>query len=497
MTQRIAWLLATSRLAADPQTCSRDVFVTALAEHGIHVDRTRISRWESGLHVVPERTVRAYETLVGAVPGSFLAIARGLARSFGVEQPARRVGGPEEVTDLDRVFEDLDAGRASGAQWLGLAIELTQYDRVYLHPSTWQTVCRSLLGELARAVGSAYVSRYEAATMLLLQADSQRHMLRALGEYCTDPHVQVGRGAVTMLAQLPGSQASDLLIRLHASGHPTLGPATWGVLAAKSRRQQFSDDYRDVLVRAATHGLRRAEATPHGVNALELAAHLPDPAFEVVLSSLRNEGKRAWLQQSRATRELVPAATARQLASRIADRAQSTGPHALRDDPDLMLRRLVREALFHLVKARRRHAANLLGASAYSRALAPLVLELAGGADEFLASRAWSLLSSLDCSAIRDRVRVIALDRRRPWVQGRALTQLGRDRHPLSDADAETVTGFLASEHAELRYAAMFALGMSGADHVLPLTTHPDAQVANAAQWWLRTGPALHDPVPG
>jgi len=497
VTQRIAWLLATSRLAGDQETCAREAFVVGLGErHGIHVDRTRISRWESGLHLVPERTVQAYEEMVGAVPGSFLAVARGLSRSFGAEQPVRRAPRPDEVTDLDRVFEDLDAGRTTGAQWLGLAAELTQYDRVYLHPDTWRSVCRALLAELARAVGPAYVSRYETATMLVLQPDSQRHMLRALGEYCTDPHVQVGRGAVSMLAQLPGDQASDLLIRLHGSGHRTLAPATWGVLAAKAGRQQFSDDYRDVLVRAAVHGLRRAEATPHGVNALELAAHLPDPAFEVVLSSLRNDAKRNWLLQSRTTRELVAPTTARQVAYRIADRAQATGPRALRDDPDLMLRRLVREGLFHLVKVRRRHAAHLLGASPYARSLAPLLFDLACGPDEFLASRAWSLLSSLDCTEIRDRVRTTAFDARRPWVQGRALTQLGRDRQPLSDADAATVTGFLAAEHAELRYAAMFALGMSSADHVLPLAAHPDEQIAAAAQWWLRTGPALHDPLP-
>jgi len=497
VSQRIGWLLATARLAGDQDTCAREAFVAALAErHGIQVDRTRISRWESGQHTVPERTVQAYEALVGAVPGSFLAVTRGLARSFGDTQAAGRLSGPEPATDLDRLFEDVDAGRATGAQWLGLAVELTHYERVYLHPSTWQAVCRSLLHEVARAVGPAYVSRHETATMLLLQPESQRHMLRALGEYCTDPHVQVGRGALSMLAQLPGDQASDLLIRLHRSGHPTLAPVTGGVLATKAGRQQFSDDHRDVLVEAAVHGLRRAEGTLHGVSALELAAHLPAPAFDAVRGALRSESTRTWLVQSRTTRELVAPATARQVAQRIADRAQSTGPRALRDDPDPMLRRLVREGLFHLLQVRRRHAAQLLGASAYSRALAPLLLDLACGPDEFLAARAWSLLASLDCTEVRGRVRAAALDHRRPWVQGRALTQLGRDRHPLSDDDATTITRLLGTQRAELRYAAMFALGMSGADHVLPLTTHADETVAAAARWWLRTGPALHDPLP-
>ncbi|WP_166133375.1 hypothetical protein [Nocardioides ochotonae] len=498
MSQRIGWLLATSRLAGDQETCARESFVAALAQqHGIQVDRTRISRWESGQHTAPERTVQAYEALVGAVPGSFLAVTRGLARAFGDASPARRLPGPEPAGDLDRLFEDVDAGRASGAQWLGLAVELTHYERVYLHPSTWQAVCRALLHELARAVGPAYVARYETATMLLLQPESQRHMLRALGEYCTDPHLQVGHGAVSLLAQVRGDQASDLLVRLHYSGHPTLGPVTSGVLAAKASRQQFSEDYRDVLVRAAIHGLRRAEGTPHGVNALELAAHLPEPAFDVVLGALRSESARTWLVKSRATRELVAPSVARQVSQRIADRAQSAGPRALRDDPDPMLRRLVREGLFHLLKVRRRHAAHLLGASPYSRILAPLLLDLACGPDEFLADRAWSLLSSLDCTEVRDRVRVAALDHRRPWVQGRALTQLGRDRHPLSDDDATTVTRLLGAPRADLRYAAMFALGMSGADHVLPLTTHADETVAAAARWWLRTGPALHEALPG
>ena len=497
VTQRTAWLLATSRLAGDPRTCARESFVVALAEHGIHVDRTRISRWESGLHLVPERAVLAYEAVVGAVPGSFLAVARGLARNSGSEPMARRLpSSPEELTDLDHVFASIEAGQVTGRQWLGLAVELTQYDRVYLHPATWQLVCRTLLGELARAVGPAYVSRFEAATLLVQQPDSQRHMMRALGEYCTDPDVQVGLGALGMLAQLPGGQANDLLLRLHASGRPTLAPATWGVLAAKAGRGQFGDDYCDVLVRSAVHGLRRAAGTSRGVNALELAAHLPEPAFETVLAALPDENQRAWLLSSRASRELVAPVTARQTASRLADRAQATGPRVLGDDPDPMLRRLVREALFHLVKLRRRHAAYVLGASVYASVLPPLLLDLATGTDGLVADRAWSLMAELDTRGVRDRIAVLAKDPRRPWVQGRALTQLGRDPRPLADDEVALATRLLQAPQPELRYAAMFALGMSSPDHVRPLTEHADEQVAGAARWWVRTGPALHDPAP-
>ena len=52
--QRVAWLLSTSRLLnANPELADRAGFIKALAEHGVHVDNSRISRWESGLQARP------------------------------------------------------------------------------------------------------------------------------------------------------------------------------------------------------------------------------------------------------------------------------------------------------------------------------------------------------------------------------------------------------------------------------------------------------------
>ncbi len=70
----MAWLLATTRLLS-PATSelSRDAFMHQMRQHGISLDASRVSRWESGSQPVSARLLGAYESVVGLPTGTLLA----------------------------------------------------------------------------------------------------------------------------------------------------------------------------------------------------------------------------------------------------------------------------------------------------------------------------------------------------------------------------------------------------------------------------------------
>lgn len=497
--QRIAWLLTTSRMFADdPELSRRDGFIKALAEHGVHVDNSRISRWESGLQAVPGRVVAAYERVLGLPDCSLVAVAAGLRRACGDPGlPARDAGTIEEGgadADLDALLDLAESGRATGGQWLRLVHQLSSYDRVFLRQDEWGRLTHRLVRELAGSVSVGFVRRYEAAAALVRCPSAQRHMTRAIGGFVTDPDTQVVAPVLRLLVEIPDEAVGALVLRLLDSESRHLRGAAASVAAAKVARGQYPAS---ALARLEAHvvgSLRRPGPLDQRLDSYDLAVQLPDEAWDRALGGLRKKRAFDLVTHSRKHGELVPAAqtsaTIQQLSAAIQRDTPAHNPH----EPDAMLRRLLREALLHAHKTRRHHAAQLLAASPYAPAISRHCQDLANSANDLMSARALTVLMRVGHGEWRSRLMLQALAETRPSIRARALVNLGLSPEPIRPQEADALVGRLDDKSSpNERHATMFALGMTGAPLVQVLTGHADAGLSGSARWWVQQGPAVHD----
>ena len=184
---------------------------------------------------------------------------------------------------------------------------------------------------------------------------------------------------------------------------------------------------------------------------------------------------------------------ARTLSRNIAQRAQAVTPSPYAAEPDQLLQRLVREALFHVHGSRRAMAVHLLSASPYRDAVAEGCLSLATGESHFVSARAWEAVWLLGVGSRRAEVAAMAGDTQLAWVQRRALTTLGMVGEPLSPTEARQVADVARrTQHTGVRSAALMALGNGAPSHLHQMDSLPPADRALAA-WWLGVGPALRD----
>jgi hypothetical protein len=191
--------------------------------------------------------------------------------------------------------------------------------------------------------------------------------------------------------------------------------------------------------------------------------------------------------------ELVDSSTARIIAEGVAafaEAATTKGAH----DPDQMLRRLIREALFHVQRDRRHVAAVLLGLSPYGRAVAQTVLKLTGEADDQVASMSWSVLRRLGHVVERDEVAAVACAETRSGLRARGFLTTGLSRGRLNDGAADQLLDAArSSQTPSLQHAALFALGMSAHSHLAELCQDEPESSRRGAMWWRKIGSALHD----
>ncbi len=194
-----------------------------------------------------------------------------------------------------------------------------------------------------------------------------------------------------------------------------------GALAAKGL---FADDVNDILERHVGHELSKGGGLSRRTDAIELASQLPEEHFHRVLAAIKGREARRRIAQSRVTMELVDPGLARIIAEGVAAYAEAATTRVAHD-PDQMLRRLVREGLFHVQRERRHLAAVLLGLSPYGRAVAQSVLSLTKESDEQLASLCWSLLRRMGHVIERDEVAAIACNETRTGLQARGFVTAG------------------------------------------------------------------------
>ncbi len=497
---RTAWLLSTCRsLSPDPDAARRASFVTTLRDTGVSADVTRLSRWESGAQAVPTRALCGYEDVLGLAKGSLVAAHRGLLRMCDPSGPAPdpvHFGDPDAPADhvagdlMERAIDPLLP--MTGGDWLSLAVELTRFEMVLLPRPTWEALCARLVNELARTTGPDRLRRYEAAVTLICHPVAQRHLVQALGEWLTEPAVQVVSPLLPLLQHVPAEQASKLVLRLLDSDSRAIGQGAVQVAATKADRGHFQGVALALLEQRAIRELVSPQGQK-GIDILDLAAHLPDTSYRRVLATVRDAQMRHRLDQARETRCLLPGDVARALSRTIAQEAQAVTPSTYATEPDQLLYRLVREVLFHVHGSRRATAAHLLSVSPYRDAVADGCLNLATGESQFVSGRAWEAVWLLGLGNGRDDVAAMATDERHPWFQRRALSALGLCGEPLDDGEATQVAETARrTSHRGVRSAALLALGSGAPAHLHQMDSLPPDDRAVAA-WWLKVGPALHD----
>lgn len=496
--QRIAWLLTISRiLSPEPLLAQRSGFLKALAKQGVAVDGSRISRWESGLQPVPTRVIATYEQVLGLTEGSLVAVATGLRRAFSASHSARDSSGTEEEvsdTALDVLLDLTESGEAHGGQWLRLSAQLNRFEHVYLRQEEWGRLCDRLISELGTSVGIGYVRRYEAAAALLHQPNARRHLTRALGAFVMNPDTQVVAPVLNLLTEVPDEAAGDLVLRMLHAESKHLRSAASSVAAVKVSRGHFADKALPDLEAHVVGSLRRGETLDGRLDSFDLAVQLPPASWERAKGGLRNRRSFDLVGKAREGGELVPRGQTSSVINALSAAVQRDTPAHEPHEPDMMLRRLLREALLHAHKARRHHAALLLASSPYAAAVSRHVLDLAGHRNDLLAARAWTVLMRVGHGDRRPRIMLPALAETRPTIRARALVNLGLNPDPVRPHEVDALLGRLDEKSpVNERLATLFALGMTGAPRVAALAHDQTEWISSSASWWLQHGPALHD----
>jgi hypothetical protein len=499
---RTAWLLVTSRsLGANPAYADRAAFVDALRSVGVTADASRVSRWESGQHPVSFRALRGYEQVLGLPEGSLVAANRQLVRDSGptdtlperVSFQARNEKAPDVLISglMDRATgTDPVKDVMNGGDWLKLVTELDHFELVLLPSRNWAAMCERLVRELARTTGVDQLRRLEALATLVTHPVAQRHVLMALGAWFTDPDVQVVTPMVRLLQQLSDPAASKLLLKFLDSDNRTLTAEAFQVSATKLARGHFEPASLALLEQQALRGLL-VPGAKRGTDLFDLLTHLPDDSFQRVVGRLKDGPLRNRVLQVRETHDLGGRDASRKVSREVATLAQSATPSVYSSEPDQLLQRLVREALFHVSGNRRRLATYLLGLSPYAPAVADCLFELTGSERE-LGERAWEAIWVLGHGKRRADVSAL-VDAEHAWTRRRALISLARSPHPLTTEEQEKVRRAMRSDNKAVRRAALYATGLQAPQHLpTPLETqgHPDAP---AVVWWRRLGPAVRD----
>lgn len=474
---RTAWLLGTSRMMrAGGAYANRQDFLPELADLGVRADNSRVSRWESGTGAITREVVEAYEQIL-ELPRQALAAPISL-----LDPRAGRVIEVSPGTDpaaLDRFVEAVLTGEtAEGHRWADLARELAQHPSIYLRSTLWRELATRLVTELSRSVGVAYAARLAALHQLIAHPMAHNDVLAAIGQYVTDPYAVRVRDVIAALAQAPSSGGRFLALGLLSSGDPELQAGAARAITAMQAAQSWSASL-DAELERSTLALLAAETTPTG-NA-DLLTYLAADARERVMAELGDSYHHRFVVEH-AT--LTSPATASLIAANVASRAQASVDAAANPDP--MLERLVREALFHGHAERRHRAEVLLMASPFSAGIASAVAGLLNADDPLIAHRAAVLLRYCVTPAETDDI-LAAPRNRPPVVEGAALCALGHVQS-LEEADVDHLldrsTAWPDDDRTD---AAVYVLGMHGLTDKISGTTVPD-HVASACQWWRRIG---------
>jgi hypothetical protein len=485
---RIGWLLRTSRLASkDSDLWTLQPFARRLKDLGVNTDAGRVSRWESSQTAVSHPVIRAYEAALGLAPGHLTAICDGTYRSLDWRRtiPAR---GPSTVSDtsrrLNETFEAVRVSSVTGGDWLAFADVFAGPDLVFVPDSIWEDITGRLLAEMVRSTGLAYVTRFEALRHLMSRSDVAGHVARAVGAHMASAFGQCQVDAISLLSNVNDQRATRLLLRLLAHHSPKVRTGAAWALRDQLESGRVPAALLMELRRAIIGALHDETDEDLGNQFVGLTVFLsPRNRGHVLRSAGRLVDDRRLEPVPSYVGEILPAA----VASRIAQPLTSGLQHAGIDD-DPMLTRLAREALFHSDAERRHQASLLLMASPYRDVVAQRCIDqIRATDDQVLVGAASRLLTYLSGPA-QSATLTSWLGSPDPERRHAALAALAH----VPDWHHDGLARMIESADSALSAVALYAAGMVG-EAALQQVARCSATpaVRSAADWWLRTGPAV------
>ncbi|HEX6517220.1 MAG TPA: hypothetical protein VF049_16760 [Nocardioidaceae bacterium] len=497
IASRIGWLLAMSRLHhPDPAFSDGRQFVQALRDAGVSASRSLISRWESGEIPVSYEGMSGYEQVLGLEAGRISSLS-GYVRAAipGVKarviRPQLDPGTREFALRLDDLLDLAEAGQAQGRDWQELGWHMAAAPLVHLRGSTWETITGLVVNQLPRSVKVTY-RQYSTAAMNLASIPRAQHfMTEAIARYITAPGVQVLTNPIGLLDRLPTRGAAKLVLDL-IDDPPTetvFAMAVW-VASQKVAKGDFTPEERTRLDMAVLR-LWRANPAKASEDLAELIAGLPEGLRSTLTSAAMKAGRRK-LGYVVETGEELAAPAARTLSHELAEAARSRVPQQGSYEEDVMLPRLVREALFHRDSERRHLAALLVSASPFGDAVADVLLALLERQDcpPLVRVRAATLARYLSNDVHRMRM-LRFLEDKQDGV-GIVVAQ-GIGHMTFSELSDQVLRSSLQETWSLRERAKLYALGMSGSpglDAILRSRNAPEWQ-QEAARWWRAQGPAI------
>ena len=496
---RVGWLLLMSRLHhRNAELAPGGPFMAALSELGLQADRSAVSRWESGKMQPRFSVITAYERVLELRQGQLSTVVNALRRAYSPE--GQRAWAP--VLDpqseafhlrLDHLLDILLSDKATGPDWTEFGYFVSAPDMLYLHGSVWRELTFRLVDQMARSVGLAYLQRFETIRILLEHSIAQSWLLRAAGDYLSDPSVQIVNDPVGVLEISPAPEAAAVLLeKFVQTESESVFEATVAGIAYKVGMGQFSAADLDRIEATLMRAMRHRKREIGGLE--EVMVAMPEAAQNRLMDASRGLRGHQDLATVAAHGEWVRPDTAKRVSQQLADQVRSKLPSAALYDEDLMTPRIIREALFSARGEHRHHASLALLGSPFRKHLAAAL------ADQIDAS-AWEdpavprMLRLLRYLAGREQEADLLrwIPRADDLVVREMVLTLGH--LPASGADLGVLVERLKGDSSMLDRAILYGLGMRQDRSLVGLANDPrhPASLRSAAAWWLRQGGAVLD----
>ncbi len=496
VNSRIGWLLLMSRLHhSDPEMALGVRFNQELAKAGVLADRSAVSRWEAGKAMPKWSVLSAYERVLGLAPGQISSVVNALRRAYlGNKRAVGPMLDPSSVAfqhHLDVLFNRLLGGEATGRDWTDFGHHVASSDVIYVHSTLWQEITTRLVSDMARSVRLAYLQRFEAVRILLDHRVAHPWVLRATGDYLSDPAVQVINDPVGVLEISRAPEAGEVLLEKFArTSSEDVFQACATALAYKVETGQYDEDKLKWIESALADMLRTRHFEMTGVE--ELVMVMPEAAQARLMREARGLAPHRRLETVAAHGEWVRPDTARQVAQHLADAATARMPGAESYDADPMTPRLIRESLFSARSDHRHYASLALQGSPFRATVSAAVVDRLAeiGLSDPLAPRLARLLRYL--AGPEHETRVLSWLCAAPAGVARELA-LTIGHLPASDADLSVLVQRLTGDRSLLDRALLYGLGMrcDAALEAIAAADDRPTTLREAAGWWHRQGGAL------
>lgn len=475
--RRIGWLLRVTRLAHGMSLGETARLVSAA---GPRSSPSRLSLVETG-SVRNGQVVDAYEQVLGVETGRLRAAVDVLCRTFpyAPADQAPELARPSDLATFDAAVEPVLAGGAGASEWFSFVREHASGSGYGLPSALMRPLVDTLVDEMGRSVGRAFVLRYEALSRLRCgpYADVVEQSVRDL---VADPASQVLLDAMSAVAERPTVRLLEwagglLRHESDAVSHGAvlalqnmctvdgLSAAEWHTLA-----EPFLAAY------ATADATRRTRLT-------QLFKTLPPQLRQTV-----RRGLSARLEPVRAPAAWTASRRNRHFALAADAAAEACAAVGVPSQP--MAGRLLFELLYDFRSTRVTTSAYLLMASPLAGALLPLLVRLAGD-DRDPTTRDGAANAAMAVQDVSDRPDVGG------WVDGDVpglvtcgLVMSAHAGLPLPEATLRRLLADPATTRLALYAAGMVAhplLGSLTADPAVPAGTRA------GAAWWLARGPRM------